>query len=70
MIGSLQQCIRFAHGTSGMVVKQEVEPSQMQGPMGLRMVKFLGCHEILKVFVVSLDLYQIDYSFQKVPPLF
>jgi len=40
-----------------MVVKQEVKSSQMQGPMGLTMVKFLGRHEILKVFVVGPDLY-------------
>jgi len=39
------------------VVKQEVEPSQMQGPTGLTMVKFLGHHEILKVLVVGPDLY-------------
>ena len=30
MIGSPQQCIQFVHSMSGMVVKQEVEPSQMQ----------------------------------------
>jgi len=39
------------------VVKQEVEPSQMQGPTDLTMVKFLGHHEILKVLVVGPDLY-------------
>jgi len=70
VIGSPQQYIWFAHGTSGIVVKQEVEPSQMQGPMGLTMVKFLGCHEILKVLVVSLDLYRMGRSFQTVSPLF
>jgi len=70
VIGSPQQCIWFAHSTSGIVVKQEVEPSQMQGPMGLTMVKFLGCHEILKVLVVSPDLYQMGCSFQTVSPLF
>jgi len=55
---------------SGMVVKQEVKPSQIQGPAGLTTVKFLGHHEILEVLVVSLDLYQMDHSFQEVPPLF
>jgi len=48
------------------VVKQEVEPSQMQGPAGLTTVKFLGRHEILKVLVIGLDLYQMGCSFQKV----
>ena len=57
MIGSPQQCIQFVHSMSRMVVKQEVEPSQMQEPTGLTTVKFLGYHEILKVLVVSLDLY-------------
>jgi len=70
MIGSPQQCVRFAHGTSGMVVKQEVEPSQMQEPMGLMTVKFLGHHKILKVLVVSPDLYWIGRSFQEVSLLF
>jgi len=40
-----------------MVVKQEVEPSQMQGPIGLMAVKFLGCYEILEVLVVGPDLH-------------
>ena len=69
VIGFPQQYIWFAHGTSGMVVKQEVKPSQIQGPMGLTMVKFLGCHEI-KVLVVSPDLYWMGRSFQTVSPLF
>ena len=53
-----------------MVVKQEVEHSQIQGPMDLMTVNFLGCHEILKVLVVGPDLYWMGYSFQEVPPLF
>jgi len=53
-----------------MVVKQEVKPSQMQGPTGLTTVKFLGCHEVLKVLVVGPDLYQMGRSFQEVPLLF
>jgi len=40
---------------SGTVVKEEVKPSQVQGPAGLPMVKFLGCHKVLKVLVVSPD---------------
>ena len=63
MIGSPQQHVRFAHGTSRAVIKQEVEPSQMQGPAGLTTVKFLGYHEILKVLVVGPDLYQMGRSF-------
>jgi len=63
MVGSPSQYIWFAHGISGTVVKQEVEPSQMQGPMGLTTVKFLGYHEILEVLVVSPDLYWIGRSF-------
>jgi len=47
----------------GMVVKQEVEPSQMQEPMGLMTVKFLGCHEVLEVLMVSLDLDWVGCSF-------
>ena len=35
MIDSSRQCIWFAYSTSGTVVEQEVEPSQMQRPMGL-----------------------------------
>jgi len=55
---------------SGTVVKEEVEPSQMQGPMGLSMVKFLGYHKILEILVVGSDLYWIGCSFQEVSPLF
>jgi len=63
MIGSPRQCIWFAHGTSGAVVKQEVKPSQMQGPTGLTTVKFLGRHEVLEVLVVGPDLYWMGCSF-------
>jgi len=48
---------------SRIVVKQKVEPSQMQGPTGLIIVKFLGCHEILEVLVVGSDLHQMGCSF-------
>jgi len=51
-------------------VKQEVEPSQMQGPTGLTTVKFLGHHEILEVLVVGPDLYRMGRSFKEVPLLF
>jgi len=57
VISSPQQCVWFAHSMSGAVTKQEVEPSQMQGPTSLTTVKFLGRHEILKVFVVSPDFH-------------
>jgi len=53
-----------------MVVKQEVKPSQMQGPTGLTMVKFLDCHEILEVLVVGPDLDWVGCPFQEVPLLF
>jgi len=52
------------------MVKQEVESSQMQEPMHLMTVKFLGRYEILKVLVVGPDFHQIGCSFQKVPSLF
>jgi len=55
---------------SGAVMKQEVESSQMQGPMSLATVKFLGCHEILEVLVVGPDFHQMGRAFQKVPLLF
>jgi len=51
-------------------MKQEVESSQMQGPMSLATVKFLGRHEILKVLVVGPDFHRMGRSFQKVPSLF
>jgi len=51
-------------------MKQEVKSSQMQGPMSLAMVKFLGRHEILEILVVGPDFYQMGRSFQKVPLLF
>ena len=70
MISFSRQCIQFAHGMSGAVMKQEVESSQMQGPTSLAMVKFLGHHEILKVLVVGPDFYRMDRFFQKVSPLF
>jgi len=53
-----------------MVVKQEVEPSQMQGPRGLTTVKFLGYHEVLKVLVVSPDFHRMGRPFQEVPLFF
>jgi len=52
------------------VMKQEVEPSQMQGPASLATVKFLGHHEILEVLVVGPDLYRMGCSFEEVPLLF
>jgi len=55
---------------SGVMMKQEVESSQMQEPTSLTTVKFLGCHEILEVLVVGPDFHQMGCSFQKVPPLF
>jgi len=70
VISSPRQCVWFAHSTSGVVIKQEVESSQMQGPTSLAMVKFLGRHEILKVLVVGPDFHQMGRSFQKVPLLF
>jgi len=70
VIGSSQQCVQFAHGTSRTVVEQKVKPSQMQRPTGLTTVKFLGHHEILKVLVVGPDLYWIGCSFQEVLLLF
>jgi len=70
VIGSPQQHVWFAHGTFGMVVKQEVEPSQMQELTGLTIVKFLGRHEVLEVLVVGPDLDWVGCPFQKVPPLF
>jgi len=57
MISSPRQCVWFAHGMSGAVMKQEVEPSQMQGPMSLTIVKFLGHHEILEVLVIGPDFH-------------
>ena len=53
MISSPRQYVQFAYGTSQVMVKQEVEPSQMQGPTGLTTVKFLGHHEILEILVVG-----------------
>ena len=70
IISSPQQCVQFAHSTSGAVMKQEVESSQMQEPTSLATVKFLSHHEILEVFVVSPDFHWMGRSFQKVPPLF
>ena len=70
VISSPRQCVWFAHSTSRVVMKQEVESSQMQGPMSLATVKFLGHHEILEVLVVGPDFHWIGRSFQKVPPLF
>jgi len=70
MISSPRQCVRFAHSTSGAVMKQEVESSQMQRLTSLTMVKFLGRYEILEVLVVGPDFHQIGRSFQKVPLLF
>jgi len=63
VISSPRQCIWFAYCTSGAVMKQEVKPSQMQGPASLTTVKFLGYHEILKVLVVSPDFHQMGHSF-------
>ena len=70
MISSPRQCVWFAYSTSGAVIKQEVESSQMQGPTNLTTVKFLGRHKILEVFVVGPDFYQIGRFFQEVPLLF
>jgi len=52
---------------SGAVIKQEVESSQMQGPTSLATVKFLGCHEILKVLVVGPDFHRMGRSVTVVP---
>jgi len=70
MISSPRQYVWFAHGMFGAMIKQEVESSQMQGPMSLATVKFLGYHKILEVLVVGPDFHQMGHSFQKVPSLF
>jgi len=70
VISSSQQCVQFAHSTSRVVVKQEVEHSQIQGPTSLTMVKFLGRHEILEVLVIGPDFHRMSHSFQKVSSLF
>jgi len=69
VISSPRQCVWFAHSTFGVVMKQEVESSQMQEPTSLTTVKFLGYHEILKVLGIGPDFHQMDHFFQKVPPL-
>jgi len=48
----------------------EVKVSQVQRPMGLAMVEFLSCYEVLQVLVVCPDFYRVPGSFQKVPPFF
>ena len=63
MISSPRQCVQFAHITSGAVMKQEVESSQMQGPPSLTTVKFLGRHEILEVLVVGPDFHPMGRFF-------
>ena len=70
MVSSPRQCVQFAHSTSGAVMKQEVESSQMQRPTSLATVKFLGHYEILEVLVVGLDFHQMGCSFQEVSLLF
>ena len=70
VISSPRQCVWFAYSTSGAVMKQEVESSQMQGPTSLATVKFLSRHEILKALVVGPDFHWIGRVFQKVPLLF
>jgi len=70
VISSPQQCVRFAYSMSRAVMKQEVESSQIQGPMSLATVKFFGRHEIFEVFVVGPDFHWMGRSFQKVPLLF
>jgi len=44
-------------------MKQEVESSQIQEPTSLAMVKFLGRHEVLEVFVVGLDFHWMGRFF-------
>jgi len=54
---------------SWLVVEGEVEPGEIQGPLCLTAVKFLGNTEILKVLVISPDLYGVLCTFQVVVPL-
>jgi len=54
---------------SWLVVEGEVEPGEIQGPLRLMAVKFLGDAEILKVLVISQDLYGVLCIFQVVAPL-
>jgi len=65
VISSPRQYIRFAHSMSRVVMKQEVEPSQVQGPTSLTTVKFLGRHEILKVLVIGPDFHQMSAPSKK-----
>jgi len=54
---------------SWLVVEGEVEPGEIQGPLRLTVVKFLGDTEIPEVLVISPNLYGVSHTFQVVAPL-
>jgi len=52
------------------MVKCEVEAGEIQRPSGLPSVEFLGCLEVLQVFVVGPDLNRMLSALEVVLPLF
>ena len=56
MVRSPRQGIGLSHSSAWAVMQGEVEPGQIEGPLGLPSVELLGGLEILEVFVIHPDL--------------
>jgi hypothetical protein len=69
MVWSPAERVRLTHRASGLVVKREVEPGQVERPLCLPPVKVLRLPEVLEVLMVSPDLDQMLRTFEEVSPL-
>jgi hypothetical protein len=52
-----------------MMVQREIEPRQVQRPMSLMTVQFLGRHEVFEVLVIYPDLNLVLSTLEEVSPL-
>jgi len=57
MVWSLGQSVGLLHRLSGVVVRSKAKVDEVQGPMSLITVEFLGYHKVLKVLVVCSNFY-------------
>ena len=57
MVWSLGQSVGLLHRLSGVVVRSKAKVDEVQGPISLITVEFLGYHKVLKVLVVCSNFY-------------
>src|SRR5260370_14031372 len=64
-----RQGIRSAHLPSGLVGQDKVKPGEVQGPLCLAVVQFMGLSEVRQVLMIHVDLKLLIGPLKEVPPL-